>query len=223
MENWKIIVFVIVFSLICALEIVLSKQISPVQLRDNLIKLENEQIAMEEFTNSIKYPQYDSFSFRPCLKEDMGTNTILRFYDIRYYSEVNAKNILIKYLMNLLDKEKNYLDESSTTLKKLLFSGAVSAFEFDLNNDGVNEILGVVRSWKYYGQYATMPFFVIQKQGNEYKEIGLFQYRNEQRIVIFKEQIDGYYNMQFRDNDFIPCNRFQFFKTFYITMLFRNR
>lgn len=221
MKIGNFVIYNIIFSLICALEIVLSEQISSIKLRDNLIKLENEQIVMQEFINSMKYPQYDSFSFKPCLKEDIGTNTILKSYDVRYYSEPDARNILIKYFTDLLDKQETYLEESSITLKTLLFSEAVSAFEFDLNNDGVNEILGLVKSWKYYNQYGTMPFFVLQKQGDEYKEIGLFQYRNEQKIVIFKEQINGYYNMQFRNDDFIPCERFQYDESFYISMSFQ--
>lgn len=73
------------------------------------------------------------------------------------------------------------------------------AFEYDLNDDGINEVIGLPPPISLYMGPRGGSFFILQKQGEEYASIkSNMIYTYEDKIVILKEKTNGYHHMQFR-------------------------
>ena len=80
-------------------------------------------------------------------------------------SEPEANKILYEYVL----KTQNKTPEEIKNFARIT-PESVRAFEFDLNNDGTNEIVGVVYSTLYLGT-AGYNLFILQKQPDGYKDI----------------------------------------------------
>ena len=74
-----------------------------------------------------------------------------------------------------------------------------NAFEYDLNSDGINEVIGIPPMNSYYGGVSSIQFFILQKQGEKYINLSELMYSYEDRVNILSSQTDGFYDMQFAD------------------------
>jgi len=91
-------------------------------------------------------------------------------------SEFNAEKILERYL------QKDKVDINTASLQ---------AFEIDLNNDGISEVLGYVDD-EYYCIKGTCSFFVLQKQENSYINIAMMRISAESKIAVKQTKTNGY-------------------------------
>lgn len=70
------------------------------------------------------------------------------------------------------------------------------AFEVDLNDDGTNEIIGLVYSTLYWGT-AGYSLFILQKQPNGYKNITyLLNFEPQKDFYILNTRTNGYRNIK---------------------------
>lgn len=155
-----------------------------------------------------------------------GARTIIKTVDILESSEVEASKIMMDFAVkkvytSLSDKQvqKDVLDSLAR------FSDSVRAFEFDLDDDGINEVIGLPPASSFFMAPWGGAFFILKKQGNEYVQIeDRMIYTYQDKIVIFKEKTNGYHHMQFRSTGYPEpkhlikfdkggkCFRFYFYK-----------
>lgn len=69
------------------------------------------------------------------------------------------------------------------------------AFEVDLNEDGINEIIGLVYSTFYWGT-AGYSLFILQKQPNGYKDISTLVFEPQEIVDIRSEKTNGYHDIK---------------------------
>ena len=81
-------------------------------------------------------------------------------YDLSENSEPEASKILYEYIL----QDKYMTDELIKDAD--ITQDSVRAFEYDLNDDGENEIIGVVYSTLYYGAISGYDLLILQKQEN---------------------------------------------------------
>ena len=124
--------------------------------------------------------------------------TVIKSYDILNYSESNASRILCEYLISEIKKESPEI-QKYVTQEHELSPKTVNAFEYDLNSDGVNEIIGIPPLNSYYGGVSAIQFFILQKFDGKYTNISDLSYSYEDRVDIFSSKTDGYNDMQFAD------------------------
>lgn len=85
---------------------------------------------------------------------------------------------------------------------------SVRAFEEDLNDDGVNEIIGVVYSTYYFGA-AGYDLFILEKELIGYKEISLVSFEPQAGVDILINKTNGYHDIMLAgSNSFAPKIRF---------------
>lgn len=124
--------------------------------------------------------------------------TVIKSYDILNYSEKNASRILSEYLISEIKKESPEIQKYATREHELS-PETVNAFEYDLNSDGINEVIGIPPMNSYYGGVSSIQFFILQKQGEKYINLSELMYSYEDRVNILSSQTDGFYDMQFAD------------------------
>ena len=85
-------------------------------------------------------------------------------------SSKNSKEIMNKYLLK--DIKKHSFEEDGQEKHFDVYEEMIQSFEYDLNNDGIKEVIGVYPFQPYCG-FETCRLFVLQKQkdGDEYKDI----------------------------------------------------
>ena len=111
-------------------------------------------------------------------------------YDFSTQHQLRASRILYKYLIEELNS--SVIDEMKNNYKEIedvfhVVPQRVNAFEYDLNDDGENEIIGFINSSAYWGT-AGFQLFILKKRGNKYEEITEF--------LNFEPQINFYINPQ---------------------------
>lgn len=80
--------------------------------------------------------------------------------------EQEASRILYKYILSGEDMSTEMIELARITPE------TVRAFEYDLNDDGVNEIIGTCYSTYYFGVITGYHLFILQLQNNKrYKDI----------------------------------------------------
>ena len=86
---------------------------------------------------------------------------------------------------------------------------SVCAYKVDLNNDGINEILGYVKPLSFQGWYDGTNLFILKKIKNEYINICIsgIQFSPLRNLYILKNKTNEYYDLKFyfergMDNDF---------------------
>ncbi len=197
MENFKLVIGLLLFSIVCAMFLSLGYKIPESEIRYKISDFEKEKIPMKDLyiKNNMEFENYNS---EIMLEKCTGTNTVLKTYDILNYSEPKASKIMEDFVYK--DLEKNIDDEKELNrLQNLIKEFPVNAFEYDLNDDGINEIIGLppLMSW-YIGSQGTQ-LFILHKNGDVYEETkDLIFYMFGDEIVILKEKTNGYHHMQFR-------------------------
>ena len=74
---------------------------------------------------------------------------------------------------------------------------SVRALKYDLNNDGEEEILGMIYSTFYWGT-AGYSLLILQKETNNYKDIAyLINFEPKKEVEILRTKNNGYYNIKF--------------------------
>ena len=103
-------------------------------------------------------------------------------YDLSKNKEPNAQKILYEYVLRDLDSTPKTLEENFN----IVFDN-VYAFEYDLNDDGEKEVIGIVYSTIYYGSLLGYHTFILQKQSEIYEDISTFGYEPYNgRLIILK-------------------------------------
>lgn len=117
-----------------------------------------------------------------------GTYKKLNFNDDK--SDPHASKILYEYVL----KSQNM---SPAEIKDLagIEPKSAKAFEVDLNEDGINEIIGLVYSTFYWGT-AGYSLFILQKQPNGYKDISTLVFEPQDIVDIRSEKTNGYHDIK---------------------------
>ena len=108
-------------------------------------------------------------------------------FDFNKQNQPKASRILYKYILeseNLTAKEAKKSND--------ITPNQVRAFEFDLNDDGVNEIIGTVNTVYYCGAIRN-PIFILQNQNGKYENIIKYHIcYNSPKVHINKDKTNGY-------------------------------
>lgn len=117
-----------------------------------------------------------------------GTYKKLNFNDDK--PNPQASKILYEYVL----KSQNM---SPAEIKDLagIEPKSAKAFEVDLNEDGINEIIGLVYSTFYWGT-AGYSLFILQKQPNGYKDISTLVFEPQEIVDIRSEKTNGYHDIK---------------------------
>ena len=118
-----------------------------------------------------------------------GTNKKLDF--AKGEADAEASKILYEYVLQ---------EQGMTSVEIKSFAGiepqSAKAFEVDLNDDGINEIIGFVNSTLYWGT-AGYSLFILQKQPNGYKNIAyLLNFEPQKDFYILNTGTNGYRNIK---------------------------
>ncbi len=124
--------------------------------------------------------------------------TVIKSYDILNYSENNASRILSEYLILEIKKESPEI-QKYVMQEHELSPKTVRAFEYDLNCDGINEVIGIPPINSYYGGVSSIQFFILQKSDEKYTNISELLYSFEDRVNILSSQTNKFNDMQFAD------------------------
>lgn len=121
------------------------------------------------------------------------TLVLKRFYINDNGDDVFAKEIVFKFVLELLNVDKFTYDMS----KKLLSKDDVWAYRYDLNNDGEQEILGFYKSWDFV-EDGHFYLFILKKVDDKYIDV----YRGNlpidiNSIVVFDDITDSHYKLGF--------------------------
>ena len=128
----------------------------------------------------------------------MGTKKIIKIYNILNYSEPKASKILKDFVYKDLEKNIDNQEEVNR-LQNLIKDLHLNAFEYDLNDDGEDEIIGLPPQIIYYFGPWGGSIVILQKKNDKYEKIENHMiYTFEDEIVILKEKTNGYHHMQFR-------------------------
>ena len=110
-------------------------------------------------------------------------------YDFIKNSEPEASKILYEYISHEEYMTDEFLELAHITPK------SACAFEYDLNNDGENEIIGLIYSSGFFGS-AGHSLFILQKQGDVYEDITcMVNFEPLLPLRILKEKSNGYKNI----------------------------
>ena len=113
-------------------------------------------------------------------------------YDLSKNSEPNAQKILYEYVLRDLDSTPKTLEENFN----IVFDN-VYAFEYDLNDDGEKEVIGIVYSTYYWGT-AGYSLFILQKKGVYYEDISyILNIEPQLSLKILKSKANGYSDIEF--------------------------
>ena len=117
-----------------------------------------------------------------------GTYKKLNFNDDK--PNPQASKILYEYVL----KSQNM---SPAKIKDLagIEPKSAKAFEVDLNEDGINEIIGLVYSTFYWGT-AGYSLFILQKQPNGYKDISTLVFEPQEIVDIRSEKTNGNHDIK---------------------------
>ncbi len=197
MKNFQIIIISIIFSSLCAMSISLNYKIPELDVGDKISDYENEKVQMENLyiKNNL---EFENPVINRNVEKCLQSRTILKTYDMLNYSEPNASKIMKNFIYE--DLERNVKDQVELNrLRNLVKNIPVNAFEYDLNDDGIKEVIGLPPLISFYSGSIGASFFILQKTGDVYIEIeNYIQYTYEDEIVILQEKTNGYHHMQFR-------------------------
>ena len=122
-----------------------------------------------------------------------GTYKKLNFNDDK--SDPHASKILYEYVL----KSQNM---SPVEIKNLvgIKPKSAKAFEVDLNEDGIKEIIGLVYS-TFYWVSAGYSLFILQKQSNGYKDISTLVFELQEIVEIRSRKTNGYHDIKLTDSN----------------------
>ncbi len=162
---------------------------------------------MEEFISEIKV----NIDYEPEMGYKYLTsfrNSMLENMDVKKIADVSSesgnlyeKSVIYNYLYKILEKYdwNNKISEDFH-----LDMSKIWAFSYDLNDDGVDEILGYYQN-KLFCDSKGCQFFILKKQNDRYIDI----YRNsimaeKSRIIILKSKHYKFSNIIFAPWQFPP-------------------
>lgn len=105
-------------------------------------------------------------------------------------SDANANKILYEYILKEQNMTPKEIEEFANITPE-----SVKAFEVDLNDDGTNEIVGLVYSTLYWGT-AGFSLFILQKQLDRYKDISSMNFEPQREINIKVNKSNGYHDIK---------------------------
>ena len=105
-------------------------------------------------------------------------------------SDAAANKILYEYVL----KEENMTPKEIEEFARIT-PESTKAFQVDLNDDGINEIVGLVYSTLYWGT-AGFSLLILQKQPDGYKDISLLIFEPQKGIDIKINKTNGYYDLK---------------------------
>ena len=108
-------------------------------------------------------------------------------YDFSRQSQPRASKILYEYISEDLKKYSTEAKKSANIKLK-----DIVAFEVDLNDDGVNEIVGFCSSSAFWGT-AGYQLFILQKQNKEYKDLSyILNFEPQLKFYVLPDKTNEY-------------------------------
>lgn len=122
----------------------------------------------------------------------LNDKNYLKVFYILKNSESEAKQILYNYLLEKSEKE---CKQTKALMRSTIPSG-IHAFEIDLNDDGINEIIGIIPDRYWYSGAISGEIFILEKINEKYVEIeNLIMHNYNQKFLIEHEKTNGYHNI----------------------------
>ena len=116
--------------------------------------------------------------------------------DLDKENNPKAAEILFKFIV----KENEWLQNDPKMIKKVRLSEQATQAQFvDLNDDGINEIIGFTYSALYYGLVGE-SLFIIQKTKDGYKDIDYIINFQPHKIVVLDSKTNGWRDIQITAN-----------------------
>lgn len=188
----------IFFIIVLIVSIILGTQntISKNTKISNSIQIENPQIELEK--------QSSLFLDNECIPQSIPTTVLKSVNFTEYNGEEKANRILFDYLTTNYKTELEISSKTYITVENFNVKN-IRAFEYDLDSDGNNEIIGIPYNSFAFGGGQNTELFILKKFDKSYKEIGSLTYSYFANIVtILQEKTNNYYNIQFREQANIP-------------------
>lgn len=69
----------------------------------------------------------------------------------------------------------------------------VLAYKVDLDDDGINEIIGVVFGREYVAGSTGYSLFILKKYGNKYRDLSLTAFWPWNDFIILKKKVKGFH------------------------------
>lgn len=112
-----------------------------------------------------------------------------KIIDLQNSSEPSANKILYEYILESLKMTPKQVKEFAN-----IDIQSIKAYEFDLNTDGENEVIGVCYSTFYWGT-AGYHLFILQKNSSQYEDISLLIFEPQSEVVILKEKNNNFFDL----------------------------
>lgn len=164
-------------------------KINNVTPNENKIKtdsLENSMIDDEEFKDNYIYISKSD------LTSYLDDKNYLKVFYILENTESEAKQILYKYLLEESEKE----DELTKNSMRRTIPDWIRAFEVDLNDDGINEVIGIIPDRYWYSGAISGEIFLLEKINGKYKKMeNLIMHNYNRKFMITPEKTNGYHNI----------------------------
>ncbi len=190
---------IMIYFIICGIIFTLNFLTKDKNIHDKTVK------QMEEFISGIKvnidYEPKMGYKYLTSFK-----NSMLENMDIKKIADVSSesgslyeKSVIYNYLYKILEKyswNQNLSEDFHLDMSKIW------AFSYDLNGDGVDEVLGYYQN-KLFCDTKGCQFFILKKQKDRYIDI----YRNsimaeKSRIIILKSKNNRFSNIIFASWEF---------------------
>ena len=115
-----------------------------------------------------------------------------KIIDLQNGSEPRANKILYEYILGSLKMTPEQVKEFAS-----IDIQSIKAYEFDLNTDGENEVIGVCYSTLYWGT-AGYHLFILQKNSSQYEDITyVLNFEPQKVLKVLNSKHNGYYDIKF--------------------------
>jgi hypothetical protein len=115
-----------------------------------------------------------------------------KIIDLQNGSEPRANKILYEYILGSLKMTPEQVKEFAS-----IDIQSIKAYEFDLNTDGENEVIGICYSTLYWGT-AGYHLFILQKNSSQYEDISLLIFEPQSEVIILKEKNNKFFNLSLK-------------------------
>jgi len=118
---------------------------------------------------------------------------VYKVLDFAEKSDLNANKIVFDYII----QETGSTPAQLRALSPRLVQDAVSAFEIDLNDDGINEVIGFINS-AYSLSVQGFNIYILQKSGDKYYDIsGSLVFEPSFPLYILDKKTNGFQDIKF--------------------------
>jgi len=116
-------------------------------------------------------------------------------FNLTKETDIMAKEILYTFVLNDLQMTPQEVENFAKIKPEL-----VRAIKYDLNNDGEDEVIGIVYSTFYYGS-SGYNLFILQKKGYKYENISSLQnIEPQEKIKILKSVTNGFCKIRLKSS-----------------------